>query len=92
MGKKINHTTSIIRSLLIVATPLIAPSILALETIEPLRPYTGTSVRGVDTSTLTGKVMTATRAGSTVRATGLNLGGFIGLTAKRSLRVLPQSG
>ena len=37
---------------------VLAFSLLGAERSEPLQPYTGPSVRGVDTSTLTGKVMT----------------------------------
>ena len=46
----------------------------AAERLEPLRPYRGQSVRGVDTSTLTGKVMTGYQGWFNCEGDGANLG------------------
>lgn len=46
----------------------------AAETTNPLTPYTGPSVQGVDTSTLTGKVMTGYQGWFNCEGDGGNLG------------------
>lgn len=53
---------------------LLAISLSAAETVSPLVPYTGPSVRGVDTSTLTGKVMAGYQGWFNCEGDGADLG------------------
>lgn len=46
----------------------------AAESSDPLQPYTGPSIRGVDTTTLTGKVMTGYQGWFNTDGDGANLG------------------
>ncbi len=59
---------------MLIAQLLLATSLIAAERIDPLKPYSGASVRGVDTSTLTGKVMTGYQGWFNCEGDGAGLG------------------
>ena len=56
------------------ATLLLAVSLHATETLTPLAPYNGPTARGVDTSTLTGKVMVGYQGWFNCEGDGADLG------------------
>lgn len=56
------------------ATLLLAVSLHATETLAPLAPYNGPIARGVDTSTLTGKVKVSYQGGFNCEGDGADLG------------------
>ena len=57
-----------------VATLLATVSLSAADASNPLAPYAGPSVRGVDTSTLTGKVMCGYQSWFNSEGNGADLG------------------
>jgi hypothetical protein len=59
---------------LLIPSLLLSVTLSAAEPISPLAPYTGPSVRGVDTSTLTGKVMAGYQGWFNCEGDGANLG------------------
>ena len=63
------HIASVLLSQL-----LFAITLSAVEPLNPLQPYNGPSVRGVDTSTLTGKVMAGYQGWFNCEGDGANLG------------------
>lgn len=59
---------------ILAASLLLVAKFSAAEPFDPLKPYTGPSERGVDTSTLTGKVMTGYQGWFNCEGDGANLG------------------
>ncbi|NJM55002.1 MAG: xylosidase/arabinosidase [Verrucomicrobiae bacterium] len=61
-------------AILLIPHLILALSLLGAQRIEPLQPYAGSSERGVDTSTLTGKVMTGYQGWFNCEGDGAQLG------------------
>ncbi len=66
--------TNMIPKLLILVLASLALTLMAAEDFDPLQPYRGPSVKGVDTSTLTGKVMVGYQGWFNCEGDGANLG------------------
>jgi hypothetical protein len=59
---------------LLISASLLAVALHATETLTPLAPYNGPTARGVDTSTLTGKVMVGYQGWFNCEGDGADLG------------------